>query len=259
MKMEFNSVNYLDTSTMISVDTGTDTASYLFDRNSKRQYQSSGKNADGTAATITINFPYTITIDKIVMQNHNLKGFSIYYNETTTNSIAILNADTSTISYSSNSSTNQYFYFSATAMTSLTIVPTSTMVANEEKKIGELWLMKQTYQLEYNPDSAKYKPNLNRKEYDHEMADGGTSLYVLDTKFETTIDLSFISNTERSSLYDLYSSWNEFVFIPFPTGTSWDNRIYEVNWIGDFGFDRYTENYLGAGYSGQIKLKETPV
>lgn len=258
MKMEFLDQNFINTTTQITVPSGTSTVANVFDRSSA-QWSSYGQDTDTTAVTMTVAFDATMTVNRVALQNINLKGFKIYYNGTTTNALLCDGApDTTTASYTGNSSTNLYFYFSSTAMTSLTIVATSTMVANQEKKIGELWITAQEAQLEYNPSARDYTAKIDRKEFAHEMSDGGQAVYVLSEKFVATIKLEYVSSTLRDSLYDLYTKWDEFVFAPFPTGTSWDGRIYEVNWTGDFDFEAFTDNTYGNGYTGTIRIKETP-
>ena len=257
MNMEFLTVNEINTTTMITVSAGSTSTEYLFDRNSTKQFQSL---ATTTAVSITVSFLATTTIDRIVLQNINLKDFTIYYDGTVTNLFSLAsNNITSTTDFSNNSATNLYLYLgTGIACTSVSIVASATVVAGEAKKIGEFWLGHQQLQLEKNPTAKDYKVKLARKEYQHKMSDGGIALYVLDEKFQADIRLSFQSENMKESLYDLYSDWSEFVFVPFPTGTSWDGNIFEVNWVGDFEFESYSDNYIENGFSGVIKLRETP-
>lgn len=260
MKTEFLYQNEINTTTMISVTTGTSTVSDLFDRKKSQQYQSSGDNDDTTGTTITIAFSATTTVDRIAIQNHNLKDFTLYYNGTTTNLFSLASGNiTSSSDFTSNSQTDLYIHFgTAIDCTSVSIVASATIAANEEKKIGELWITHQNFALNYNPSAKQYNAKLDRKEYAHEMSDGGTALYVLEENYSADIGLTFQSQTVRDNLYNLYNQWSEFVFVPFPTGTTWDSEIYEVNWIRDFDFKSYSDDYFGNGFEGKIRLRETP-
>ena len=88
------------------------------------------------------------------------------------------------------------------------------------------------------------------------MSDGGYALYRVAEKFTADIKLDYVSQAERDNLYDLYSSWEDFLFTPFPTGTSWDGKIYPVNWIKSFDFEEYKNNYKDNGYVGTVRLRE---
>jgi len=259
MNMEFLYVNEINTTSMMSVTTGTDTAQYLFDRRPEKQYQSSGDASDSTATTIDITFSETITTDRILLQNMNLKDFTIYYNATTTNQFVPQNALTATSDWSSNSETSLYLYLSSlTAITSLSIVASATIVSAQEKKIGQLWINSQITQLPNNPDSKGYKAALPRKEFPHSMSDGGTALYVLQENYKADVKLSYQGSTITSALKDLYDLWSPFVVTPFPTGTSWDSKTYEVVWVGVWDFEQYSDNYITNGTKGILRLRETP-
>jgi len=258
MNMEFLKLNKLDTTTMLSVTSGSTTAYKLFDRYTSKYWESQN-SSDTAAEIITIIFPATVTIDRIILQNINLKDFTIYYNGTTTNLFTFnSNCITTTSDFVSNSVTNLYLYWnSATAITSISIKTSATMIANEQKKIGELWVTKQWFQFPENPSVKNFKPAIDRKEYVYEMSDGGVALYVINEVYKADIKLDFVSSATMQSLYSIWSAYDNFVFVPNPTGTNWDGKIYEVNWIGEFNFEQFADNYKGNGYTGSIKLRET--
>ena len=165
---------------------------------------------------------------------------------------------TTTSDWTGNSATDLYLWLSTTInCTSVSIVASATIVANEEKKIGNMWVTTQNMQLDFNPDNKSYKPKIDRKEFPHKMSDGGIALYVLNENYFTDIKLTFVTSAERDELYDLYNAWDAFVFAPFPTGTTWDAKIFEVNWIGTFDFEALSDNYLGKGFTGNVRLRET--
>lgn len=258
MNMECLYTNYFNTTTLASVSSGTGTVSNLFDRTSNK-WQSSSENDDTITSSIRIDFNSAQEVDRLILQNINFKSFKIYYDSTTANLFSVTSALTGTSAWSSNSATSLYLLLADTkTITSLTIEATATMVANKEKEMRELRITAQQYAFVDNPTSKNYKAMLKRKEYLHEMSDGGTTQYVLDEKFKADIKRTFVLPAEETNLYSLYSGRQTFIFTPEPTGTSWNDKIYEVNWVGDYDFEQFADNYKGNGYSGMMRLRETP-
>ncbi|MCP4651428.1 MAG: hypothetical protein GY853_15285 [PVC group bacterium] len=252
--------NYLDTTTLISVSSGTDSAKYLFNRKSVNQYQSSGFNTNTSAVTIGVEFLSAKNIDRIAIQNTNLKNFKVYYNSNAANLFSITSAETGTASWTGNSDTALYLKFATVAATSVFIVATGTMSGGDEKKIGGLWIGANKFTFENNPTAKGLKARLDRRKSSHEMSDGGNATYVFGDSYRADIRLSYQSDTMRDNLKDIYDDKLSFVIATFPTGTSWEgDEIYEVNWDGDFDFKQpATEDWDSGGWSGRIRLRETP-
>jgi hypothetical protein len=261
--MEFLSLNSVNTTTQITVSTGSN-ANRLFDRRQSEQFSSSGDNSDTTTTTITIEFTSFQLLDRIVLENINWKSFKAYYNSNSSNLFSITSADTGTAQWTQNSQTNMLMKLeSEISCTSISFEITSTMIANEEKKAGQIWALNQIFALDDNPDSKGYKAMIGRKEYSHTMSDGGITTYYINDNFSADISLKYVSQTVYDNLKDLHNLKTSFTFIPFPTATNWEQnfsvaRIYEVNWIKDFDFEKYTKNLTTLGHSGTIRLRETP-
>jgi len=258
--MEILTTNYLDTTTLISVSSGSDTASYLFNRKLDEYYESSGRNTNTSGITIGVTFASNKNISRIALQGHNFKDFTIYYNSNPANTFGLTNCATTVSDWTQNSSTALYLKFTTINVSSIFILATGTMAGSDEKYIAQLWINDKKFTFENNPDSKGYSPKLNVKEVEHEMSDGGITKYTFGDAFQTGIKLEYQSDTMYSYLYDLYADRQSFVFVPFPTGTSWEGKfIYEVNWIGDFNFiEPAGNNWKSLGWSGQFTVKETP-
>jgi hypothetical protein len=258
MNMELCSENMIATTTAVVVNSGTNTVSYLFDRNKTKQYKSSGLNNDNTASSILLNFA-TQTVDRIVLQNINWKSFKI---EDTLGNVITLPVGnvTTTASWISNSATTLFIYMTASSRYGFGFYATQTMVANEEKKCGEIWILRQETQFEKNPSASQYKSAITNKQVEHEMADGGTSIINFSTKFKADIDLTFVTDTFKTDLKEAFDN-QPFVFIPFPTSSSsFGDQIYEVNWVGDWDFETPQKDYyIEYGWKGTIRLRETPL
>lgn len=259
MNMECLYQNFVNTTTIITAsEGGTSSVANLFDRSTK--YFGSGDASDATTTSIRIDFDSTLTVDRIVLENITFKSFSIYYNSNSANYFSLTSAcETQTTNWTTNSTTSLYLIVaSATSVKSLFIVGTTTMSANGEKRVGELWVSGQQYQFDINPAAGDYDVRKFRKEYVHEMSDGGTVLYTVANKYRADIKRQYVSEDEHDDLETLHGIWDPFVFVVNPTGTDWDGRIYEVNWQGEFDFEKYRDNYRGNGYQGTMRLRETP-
>jgi hypothetical protein len=257
---EILTINRLNTTTAISVNSGTSTVGYLFDRQRSTQYASSGYNTSTAGMTMGCTFLSTQTVSRIVLQNINLKNFTIYHSSNPANVITLLNAATTTSNWQTNSETSLYLKFATIQASSIFIVASSTMIASEEKKIGELGIYDLKFVFVDNPADADFTPKRAAKEVTHEMSDGGTTKYTFGDAFECKIKLKYQGDTMVGYLRDLFEDRETFTFTPFPTSTSWDGyKIYEVNWIGDFDFDNPAgNNWRSLGWDGTMQFKETP-
>ena len=261
--MEFLSLNSVNTTTQITVSTSSNTSRF-FDRRPSEQYTSSGDNDDTTTTTITIEFTSYQDVDRIALENINWKGFKAYYNSNSANLFSLTSADTGTAEWTQNSQTNMYMKLEVTvSCTSVIFEITTTAIADQEKKCGQIWVMEQQFALDNNPDAKSYKPKINRKEYAHKMSDGGITTYFINDPFSAQIKLKYVSQTVYDNLKTLYDSKTPFVFVPFPTATNWETnftvaRIYEVNWIKAFDFEQFANNLTTLGHKGTIRLAETP-
>lgn len=108
-----------------------------------------------------------------------------------------------------------------------------------------------------NPDAKNFKTRKDRKEFTHNLAGGGTTQYILDDFYDAKIKMENITKAEADNFRAIYDQNDAVAFAPFPTGTSWDNQIYEVIWRGDFDFIQREDNDESAGYQGSLNLKET--
>lgn len=257
--MEFIKANYLNTTTMISVNSNTGTALNLFNRDELYQYYSDQFANDNTTSTITITFDATTSLSRIALIDTNFKEFSIFYNGLTANSFSLLNADTTSSSYLDNTDDHKYFRFSTLQVSSVTINAKSTQIANQEKLLGLLVLSDLEIALTKIPNAQNYKPKVVPKQVVHRLSDGGTRINTVRRKKETALNLDYIDSSQRDLLYNLYIDNTEFNFCPFGTATGWDGFMFEAVWDGSFDFFEYSDNAASSGFSGKVSLKETPV
>lgn len=253
--MEILKKNYVNTTTMITVDAGTDTVEFILDHNTRRQYSTNAFDDDTTIASITFAFDETLTVDRIAIQNHNLKEFTIFYNGLTANTFALTNP-TTTSTFNANSATDLFLAVTPVDCTSVTIDMKATIEANSEKAIGNIIISEQDFNFTKIPAANSYKPKYDPQQFKHTMADGGIKMHTLAQKFDASIKLKYIDETMRDNLKTLYDKFDEFIFVPFGTGTSWDGIAPQCVWTGSFNFYEYSDDVKSAGFEGSIKIEE---
>ena len=257
--MEFLSANLINTTTQIAVASNTSTVSNIFNRDSYFQYYTDGMNSDLTTTSITITFDSTTTISRLALIDINLKEFSIFYNGATANSISLTTTgSTVTSSFTGNAENKMYLRFSSLAVSSITIDMKKTITANEEKRVGLLYIGDLYLSMERVPEAAGYKPRKNPKQVVHALSDGGTRIHNIRRKWSIDINLDYVGSTLRDDLEEIYELREPFQFCPWGTMTSWDGIFFEAVWPGTFDFYEYSDNASVSGYSGKISLRETP-
>jgi hypothetical protein len=257
--MEFLKSNLINTTTQIAVNSNTSTVSNIFNRDIYYQYFSDGLNNDATTASITITFSSTTSVSRIALMDTNAEEFRIFYNGATANAFTLLNADTTTSVYTGNTDDYKYFRFSTVAVSSITLEIKTTQTENQEKRIGLLFLSDLYHAMTRIPDSRGYKPRVDAKQVIHRMSDGGTRLHNVRKKYSLDLSVDYIERADRDSLLDIYNLQTEFNFCPFGTATSWEGILFEAVWEGDFDFYEYSDNAATSGFSGTVRLRETPV
>jgi hypothetical protein len=245
INMQFLRRNYVNTTTQFTVDSGTDSVSFLFDGTPDRRYLTDGYTSN-TTTLMNISLPATLPVSNVLLQGHNLKSFRVFYNGVTASSL--LNTTT-------NSATSTYLAFNTISTNSIQIQMNSAFTSGE-RYIGELYIGERLVLFPRNPDISDYKPVIKRKQIRHVMPDGGTVLYNIREKFNTRVEWEFINNSFVTTLANIYNDGLPFHFVPFATSTGWDGNAYEVVWPGDFDFN-YTVNDKLQGYSGRIILEQT--
>lgn len=256
--MEFIKANFLNTTTQIAVNSNTLSASNLFNKNPIYQYYSDGLANDNTTASITITFDATTPVSRIALLDLNTSAFNLFYNGLTANSFALQNGDTTASIYTSNADRNKYFMFNTVQCSTITLELKNTFVANSEKVIGLMVLSELMFEPELIPSAQNYKPKLQPKQIVHTMSDGGKRIHNVSKKWSLDLSFDYISSTFKTNLETLYDLETEFNFVGFSTHTSWSGFIFEAIWEGAFDFNEFSSNAVSSGFSGTVRLRETP-
>jgi len=256
--MEFIEANFINTTTQITVDSNTSGAENLFNRDPVIQYFTSGFNNDLTQASITIAFTETLSVSRIIMQNHNLKSFDVFFNGATASTFS-LTGSTIASTFTTNSETSLYMTADAVNATSVTLDMKTTIVANSDKAIGLFALSALKLDFDRIPSSKNYNPLLAPKEIVHTLSDGGTRVHTVQDKKRAQVKFKFITTSFRDDLKDVFDEHGEFMFVAFPTMTAWDEFFFEAVWPSPFGFFKFSLDAASAGFSGTINLRETAI
>lgn len=248
--MQFLRKNELNTTTQVVVDAvNTATVGNIFDRNTRTRWSTVGYGTS-TSTIFSIEFATATSVDKIFIQNHNLKQFRIFYNSATANTF------TPAINETTNSATSNYYEINTTSVNSIQVQVDRATTNDTEKQIGELYIGSLMLTFAQNPSAVNYTPAVDREQVVHKMPNGGVSIFNVADKFQANIKLRYISASFESSIRNVYDTGTTFYFVPFGTTTSWDGSAFEVAWTGKYDF-KYSANNVDAGFNGTIVLEET--
>lgn len=256
--MEFLNKNFLDTTSMIAVNSNTTGAANILTRNIEKQHISTDFADDLTVSTYLFTFDDTMTVNRIALMGMNWKKFTVYHDGATASTFSATGGATSVTDYVSNSETSIFIKTADTACKTVSIDVYSTQVADSEKAIGYVLISSQLLDFEKIPPAGGYKPLIESEEIAHVMSDGGVRLQIKDRKMSAQIKLKYVSESFRNSLRTVHRAKNDFVFAAFPKDADWDEILFPCIWQGDFDFHKYSDNADATGFEGMIKLREIP-
>lgn len=245
--MEIHSGNRLNTTTMVSVDYGSDTVRYLFDGNSELKWRSTGFTMTGSAAVINVSFTASTILSHIFIRGHNIDELYVYYDNTTTNCLYFT---------CDNRDPDLYIGFNSVTVGSIQVVMGRTFPMGQTRRIGDLALVERLFTTDKDPSIRDFAYMLDREQAVHEMPDGGISAYNLRDNFKAKIRWRFITSALHTQFLDVFEDAIPFHVVLKPTDTAWDGMGFEVDWIGKFDF-KPSMNNTSQGYTGTMDLRQT--
>lgn len=124
----------------IQASSGDASSTYAIDQNPSTVWRSSGSN-DTTVETITVTFD-SVAINRIFLLGHNLKDFSIQYDNGGTwthfSSVVGLDGSKANITETAFSDDTAYYEFAQVTTTQIRITANKTQTANQEKYISQI-------------------------------------------------------------------------------------------------------------------------
>lgn len=256
--MEFIKENYVSTITSITYATGTLTVANLINPDYTFQWLSDGFNDDSLPTELVFSFDETMTVSRIMIKEHNLKQFRLYYNGVTANAFAMTTtAMTTTSIFNANTDTAHYFTVDPVDCTSVTLQMDKTSVANSEKALGYIYISDSLLTFSRIPNHQGWKPKVKQNNVMHKLSDGSFRNHKINKKFSAQIKLSNITKAFRDNLETIYDRLTPYAFCAFETSTAWDEMFYGCIWSGDFDFYQLGDTAIDAGYDGIIRIAES--
>lgn len=190
--------------------------------------------------------PIDRTVNTLCLENINLKEFKLQYEDSGGSW-----ADVSGMSWTTNTETFLFEEFSDITTGRMRLIIYKTMTQNDNKKIGEFWLMKNLYDLTDAMDT--YSPSTLQDDGFVRLATFEDSLWWLHEKYKATVGLKRITLTELNELKTIYDYHEPFVWIPEPELRP--DKFYLVTWKSPWS-EPYSSQYKGLGYDVRFNLEE---
>lgn len=243
--MYFLSKNYVSEYDTINVSSSDSYKTRLYDQKKELQWISSGETAEtGFNTYIEIIFKENTsavnrTYDTIVLQNINLKKFKLQ------NYTGGAYVDIAGASFTVNAdSTVRIKLASSVTGARIKLLMESTIVANEEKKVGEFWVCLEIYRLQ-NPFTTRNRQDAVMGGF-YRLANGTGSQWYLYDKWGKVYKIKLLTDAQLSSLEDIFQDHDVFTF--YENYTRDIDLIKLVFWIGEFtpednpkiGIERHT-------------------
>ena len=126
-----------------SVSTGSGTGNFILDRNRFTFWRSVG-SSDSTTETIIVSFPAAVTIDRLALNDHNWKEFTIKYDLASvftdfTSVVGLDGALGGGVAETVYARDNSYYEFDSVITTRLELVIEKTQVVDAEKFLSKLF------------------------------------------------------------------------------------------------------------------------
>lgn len=246
--------NYVNSDDVFTVSSGSAAWSSAYDRDTLSQWISSGANSDATDVTITMTFyegtaAVSRTIDSLLMINHNIKAFDIYYWDGAAYQLWH--------SFTGLASSTTFYSLSSQTTTAVQIILHTTQTPNQEKAIGELNLM--ALLLDLGVDLYTYKIQFRQRVKDLPLGDGSLKRAIIRwtynriEKYECTWSLILITEAQRNSLLTIKQLGTPFLW--YPESITRPDEIWYVHWYDPRTYD-YSSFVKSAGNNFSAMFKE---
>ncbi len=246
--------NYINGDDLFSISSGSAAWANVYNRDPDSLWQSSGANSDATSVQIDITFyegdtAINRTIDRLILLNHNLKNFVIYYWDGATYQ--------TWLTVTGDVDENSVIELSEQTTAKVRIIATATQVADAEKFIGECILCLET--LDIGLDMHTYDVSFREKSKSLAMGDGSLQRIQVywsphrTAKYEAKVRFSMLTQAQLDSLSAIKEMGLAFLW--YPESEAQPGKLYYVHWTNPLKW-KYSSPYKAAGFDLDMDLKE---
>ncbi len=246
--------NYVNADDTFSISSGSAAWGNAYNRDKDSLWQSSGANNDATAVQIDITFFEGLTainraIDRLILVNHNLKDFIVYYWDGTTYQ--------TWLTVTGEAVANSILTLPAQTTGKARIIATATQTTNAEKTIAECIFCKET--LDIGVEMMSYDVNFREKSKTLMMGDGSMQRVLVywsprrTGKYEAKVKFHMLDEDTLNSLIAIKEAGVPFLW--YPESEAQPDLIYLVHWSNALKW-KYSSPYKAAGFDLEMDLKE---
>lgn len=246
--------NYVNSDDLFTATHGSGSIGNIYDRDNASQWITSSANNDSTTVQIDVTFyegttAINRTIDTLILLNHNLKNFVLYYWDGSTFQ--------TWLTVTAEASANSVKSLSSQTISKIRLEMTLTQTTNAEKAIGELVLC--ALQLDLGVDLDEYDVTYRQKIKPLQLGDGTMQQVLIywapnrTEKYEAKIKMRMVPEALFNSLKAIKETGIPFLW--YPESLQRPSEIWYVHWTNTWRF-RYTDKFKNAGYDLDFELKE---
>lgn len=200
----------------IVASSGDASSERAIDKNPITNWRSVG-SVDSTTETITITFPQTETIDRILLVKHNWKAYTVKYNllgvyTHFASVVGINGTSSSNITETTYARDTSYYEFTPVTTNSIQITVTSTQTANEEKYISRIIATRELGTFQGYPTISSLTHNRNQRV--NKMLSGKFSIQKSEESSDFLLsfkDYPASYTTDLDLLFELYEKEENFL------------------------------------------------
>lgn len=246
--------NYVNADDTFSISSGSPAWANAFNRDKDSYWASSGANSDLTSVQIDITFYEGETaiaraIDRLILINHNLKDFIVYYWDGSTYQ--------TWLTVTGEAVENSIITLPTQTTLKARIIATATQVADAEKTLAECIFCEE--QLDVGMDMLSYDVNFREKSKTLMMGDGSIQRVLVywsprrTGKYEAKVKFHMIDEDTLNSLIAIKEAGLPFLW--YPESEAQPDLIYLVHWSNPLKW-KYSSPYKSAGFDLEMDLKE---
>ncbi len=246
--------NYINGDDQFTISHGSGAWANVYNRDPDSIWVSSGADDDLTPVQMDITFYEGETaidrvIDRLILVNHNLKDFVIYYWDGSTYQ--------TWLTVTGEMTTTTVIELSEQTTAKVRIVATATQTVDAEKSIAEAILCKET--LDIGLDMQNYDVLYREKAKSLMMGDGSLQRIQVywsphrTAKYEAKVRFHMLTEAQRDSLIAIKERGLPFLW--YPESETIPDGIFYVHWTNPLKW-KYSSSYKAAGFDLDMDLKE---